>query len=267
MIRVEHVDKHYGTAKVLQDIHFEVKPGTCLGIIGPNGSGKSTLLQCISGVEPTSAGEIVIRNQSLSAYSRKALSQLLAVLQQESLPPVGYSVQEVLEMGRFPFQNWLGRDQTDASTLIAVIAEQLNLAQLLDRPLHELSGGQRQRVALGKVMVQQPEILLLDEPTTYLDIRYQLQFMDYVRKWQRECGLTIIAVLHDLNLAAQYCDQLLVLHGGRQAAIGEPSEILSRERVHEVFGTEPIIIPHPVNGAPQILLQPESHETLGSEAK
>jgi iron complex transport system ATP-binding protein len=257
MIRVEQISKHYDDQIVLQEIHFQVEHGMCLGIIGPNGSGKSTLLQLISGVEPMTSGHIFIRNEPIGQYSRKELSQQLAVLQQDGLPPLGYTVREVLEMGRFPFQNWMGKDRMDASELIEGIAEQLHLCTLLDRKLDELSGGQRQRVALGKVMVQQPEILLLDEPTTYLDIRYQLQFMDYVRKWQRECGLTIIAVLHDLNLAAQYCDQLLVLHEGKQVAIGTPNDIIEQERVAQVFGTEPIIIKHPVNGAPQILLQPQ----------
>lgn len=257
MIRMEQIMKSYGDQPVLNNISFQVKKGSCLGIIGPNGSGKSTLLHLLSGVEKANAGQITIRGKDIGHYSRKELSRVLAVLQQDALPPVGYTVREVLEMGRYPFQNWLGKDTLDAEALLSVITEKLQLAPLLQRPLDELSGGQRQRVALGKVMAQQPELLLLDEPTTYLDIRYQVQFMDYVRKWQQEGGLTVVAVLHDLNLAAQYCDELLVLHEGKAAAFGTPDEIMEKRRLKQVFGTEPIIITHPVSGVPQILTQPE----------
>jgi iron complex transport system ATP-binding protein len=120
----------------------------------------------------------------------------------------------------------------------------------------QLSGGERQRVALAKSMAQQPRLLLLDEPTTFLDIGYQIQMMDYIRGWQQEADLTIVAVLHDLNLAAQYCDQLLVLHEGEVLGIGTPHQILTSDLILQVYGTKPIILPHPISGVPQILLQP-----------
>jgi iron complex transport system ATP-binding protein len=256
MILVEHVDKVFDGEQVLQNIGFEVEPGEFFGIIGPNGSGKSTLLRLISGVDPVTAGSIKLQGKPLAAYSRKELARWLAVLQQDALPPIGFTVREVVEMGRYPFQNWLGADTQDASGLIEVIFEKLDLGPLLERTIELLSGGERQRVALAKVMAQQPALLMLDEPTTFLDIGYQIQMMDYIHRWQREANLTVVAVLHDLNLAAQYCSRLLVLREGRMVAIGTPEEIINSQLISEVYGTEPIVLQHPVTHAPQILLQP-----------
>jgi iron complex transport system ATP-binding protein len=260
MIQVEHVDKRFDGEQVLEDIGFEVRAGEFLGIIGPNGSGKSTLVRLLSGVEPVSAGSIKLEGKPITAYSRKELARWMAVLQQDALPPIGFTVREVVEMGRYPFQNWLGEDTQDAAELIDGIICKLDLHPLLDRSIELLSGGERQRVALGKVMAQQPRLLMLDEPTTFLDIGYQIQMMDYIHGWQRTADLTVVAVLHDLNLAAQYCSRLLVVHEGRLAAIGTPEEIINSELIAGVYGTVPIVLQHPVNHAPQILLQPGKHQ-------
>jgi len=258
MIQLNQVSKSFDGETVLMNVGFAVKPGEFVGLIGPNGSGKSTLLRLLSGVEKPSAGRVYLRDRDAQSYARKELAAWLAVLEQDALPPVGFSVREVIEMGRFPFQNWLGQEQGDAGDeLIDAIIERLQLGELADRPVHTVSGGQKQRVALGKVMAQEPQLLLLDEPTTYLDIAFQIQLMDYVRKWQIECGMTVVAVLHDLNLAAQYCTRLLVLHEGKLVADGEPSEIMTCELIEQVYGTKPIVLPHPVSGVPQILLQTE----------
>ena len=176
------------------------------------------------------------------------------MLQQEGLEPTDFTVREVLEMGRFPFLNWLGREEKDAEPLIEAIIKKLDLNGLEERRLTELSGGQRQRVALGKIMVQEPSLLMLDEPTTYLDIRYQLQFMDMVAEWRNTSGITVISVLHDLNLAAQFCDKLLVLDQGKIAGIGTPEEVLTAAYIRRIFRVEPAIVTHPENGAPQVLL-------------
>ncbi|MOA35109.1 Iron(3+)-hydroxamate import ATP-binding protein FhuC [compost metagenome] len=133
--------------------------------------------------------------------------------------------------------------------------DRLELKEMADRPLSVLSGGQRQRVALGKVMAQQPEVVLLDEPTTYLDIRYQMQFMDLVASWKKEQGLTVISVMHDLNLASLYCDRLLILNEGKVVAEGTPDEILVPETVESVFDVKSHSVIHPDTGVPQLLLQ------------
>ncbi|WP_145025832.1 ABC transporter ATP-binding protein [Paenibacillus sp. Y412MC10] len=255
MIEIREAGKQYGGITALHGLNWSVQEGEWWGIIGPNGSGKSTLLQLVSGVEKASSGEVLIHGKPASAYNRKILSRMMAVLQQDGLPPVHYPVREVLEMGRYPYQDWLGRDEGgNSDALIESIMEKLQLHELADRPLDELSGGQRQRVALGKVMAQEPRILLLDEPTTYLDIRYQHQFMELVAQWRKEEGITVVAVLHDLNLAAQFCDKLLVLRDGQAVGMGTPEDILTEETIRLVYGIEPVIVPHPVSGIPQVLV-------------
>ncbi len=155
-----------------------------------------------------SAGQIASLAGPFPTYPKKQLARRIAVLQQEALPPIGFTVREVVEMGRYPYQNWLGEEEDDPHTKIEEIMRELDLLDMADRPIEALSGGERQRVALGKVVAQQPELLMLDEPTTYLDIGYQQQMMQYIKKWQQDHGLTVLAVLHDLNLAALYLRSL-----------------------------------------------------------
>lgn len=260
MIELRGVGYRLDTCPILQNVGFSVGEGELFGIIGPNGSGKSTLLKLISGTERLTDGEIIIAGRSVASYGRKEMARMLAVLQQEGLPPLGFTVREVVEMGRYPYQNWFGDEATDQDALLNNIMTRLDLNMLAHRTLEQLSGGERQRVALAKTMAQQPRVLLLDEPTTYLDIGYQLQMMDYVRGWQQESKLTVIAVLHDLNLAALYCDRLLVLNGGEGWAIGKPDEVLQEQLVQQVYGTRPLMIRHPSEDVTQVLLRPSMLE-------
>lgn len=255
MIRVNQLFKLHQQLEILRDITFDVTEGEMFGVIGPNGSGKSTLLKLLSGVERPTSGEIRLNGNPVERNSRKDLAKWLAVLQQDALPPVGFTVREVVEMGRYPFQNWLGEEAADCAELIDAIIRDLGLGALEHRTLEQLSGGERQRVALGKVMAQQPRLLMLDEPTTYLDIGYQIALMDSVRRWRQWTNLTVIAVLHDLNLAAQYCDRILLIHQGRQVKVGTPDEIMDENLLSQVYGVRPIILRHPISDLPQILLQ------------
>ncbi|MGN8770631.1 ABC transporter ATP-binding protein [Paenibacillus barengoltzii] len=258
MIKVSGVAKAFGRLEVLHGVDWQVGSGELWGLIGPNGSGKTTLLNLISGVEKPDAGEIALSGRPLSSYSRKELSRKVAVLQQDGLPAVAFTVREVVEMGRFAHQDWRGKEIGGAKAgerLIDGIMERLDLKELEHRPLSALSGGQRQRVALGKVMAQQPELVLLDEPTTYLDLRYQMQFMELVAEWQRDAGLTVVSVMHDLNLAALFCSHLLVMSGGQIVAQGAPDGILSPELVETVFGVQAHQVVHPDSDVPQLLLR------------
>ncbi|APB72048.1 ABC transporter ATP-binding protein [Paenibacillus polymyxa] len=261
-LEVAGLTRAYGEFHALKNISWSVDEGTWWGIIGPNGSGKSTLLHLLSGVDHPTSGNVHIYGKKVGSYSRKELSRLIAVLQQEGLPPVGYTVREVVEMGRFPHQDWLGREKdVDVEAITDRVLERLGLTTLADRALDRLSGGQRQRVALAKVMVQEPRILLLDEPTTYLDLRYQLEFMELLADWRQETGVTIIAVLHDLNLTAQFCEDLLVLKDGMVEGLGASSKLLTEDRIRRVYGVEPVMLPHPDSGVPQLLLRRSASDT------
>lgn len=261
-LEVAGLTRAYGEFHVLKNISWNVDEGAWWGIIGPNGSGKSTLLHLLSGVDQPTSGSVHIYGKKVGSYSRKELSRLVAVLQQEGIPPVRYTVREVIEMGRFPHQDWLGREKgVDVEAIMDRVLERLSLTSLADRTLDRLSGGQRQRVALAKVMVQEPQILLLDEPTTYLDLRYQLEFMELLQEWRQETGVTIIAVLHDLNLAAQFCDNLLVLKDGMVEGLGSSSDLLTEDRIRRVYGVEPVMLPHPDSGVPQLLLRRSAAST------
>jgi len=262
LIEVFQVGKRYGDKQVLDSISFGVRTGEMLGIIGPNGSGKSTLLRILTGVEPADTGKVLVRGRDVRSYSRKKLARIMAVLEQDALPPVGFGVRDIVEMGRYPHQNWLGMESGDPGDLLNRIMERLDLVRLADRRADELSGGERQRVALGKAMAQQPQVLLLDEPTTFLDIGYQLQMLDFIRAWQRESGLTVIAVLHDLNLAALYCERLLVLKDGRLVEEGGPWDIMREDLIEQVYGTRPLVVRHPQTGLPQLLLHPQEQPTM-----
>ncbi|WP_245608569.1 ABC transporter ATP-binding protein [Saccharibacillus sacchari] len=251
----------YDGHQAIEPLSWIVQPGEFWGVLGPNGSGKSSLLGLISGAERASAGSVMVHGRLLPEYTRRELARELAVLPQEGLPPLGITVRDALEMGRFPYRNRFGRepDSAAAKELLMRIAERLALTGLLSRRLDELSGGQRQRVAIGQVMAQQPKILLLDEPTAYLDIHYQLDIMELVQEWRAEEGLTVVAVLHDLNLASQYAQRLLLLREGRHAAEGTPEEVLTPEVVGALYEVmPPIRVVHEEIGAPQMLFRARS---------
>ncbi|AEI45314.1 ABC transporter ATP-binding protein [Paenibacillus mucilaginosus] len=253
-MKVRGLGKRFGARIVLREIDLEVRQGEWLGILGPNGSGKSTLLHLLSGVEAPDQGSIELDGQPLAGYSRKALARLLAVLPQDALPPLGFTVREIVEMGRYPYQNWLGDEREDRSALVERILSWLKLEELQERTVDALSGGERQRVALGRALAQEPRLLLLDEPTTFLDIGYQLEMLERIDRWKEENGMTVVSVLHDLNLASMFCDRLLLLQEGRIRAIGTPEQVLQPAGLEEVYGTRPYVLPHPDSGVPQILL-------------
>ncbi len=255
MIDVNRVKKQYLGKSVLNQVSFAVQPGECFGIIGPNGSGKSTLLRMLSGLENADEGTIHVAGRSIYSYKRRELARWMAVLQQESLQPNGFTVREVVAMGRYPFQNWLGEEtKAGGATLIDSVLDCMGLVELADRPVEQLSGGERQRTALAKAMAQQPRVLLMDEPTTYLDIGYQTQWMNLILHWQKNTELTVVAVLHDLNLAAMYCDRLMLLDHGGIVQIGTPNEVITANRIRDVYGTEASVIRHPGYDVPQLLL-------------
>lgn len=245
---------HHG-GQIIRNIDFTFETNAMYGVIGPNGVGKSTLLQLIAGIIQPTAGEVKLDRKSIESYSRKQLAQRIAVLQQGGLPPLSFTVEEVVSLGRYPYQSWLGFEAGSAETTIDEAMEMMGLLHLRHRKLDQLSGGELQRVALAKIIVQEPKILLLDEPTTYLDIGYQQSIMDVVQSWQKRKGLLVIAVLHDLNLAAIYCDELIGLHKGEIYCQGSPKAVMTSSIISTLYDADTVIIEHPELHVPQLLLQ------------
>jgi iron complex transport system ATP-binding protein len=258
MLEARHVSFSYGEKQVLRDVNLILRDGEMLGVIGPNGSGKSSLVKVLTGVLRPEQGEVYLDGCSIWAYKRKELARRVAVLTQDPLPPVDFSVRAVVEMGRYPHQSWWGTEEGEGwEELLASVCEATGIYPLLDRPLSSLSGGERQRVAIAKAMVQQPRYLFLDEPTTFLDIGFQVQTLQLVRKWQKQSGLSVLIVLHDLNMAAQLCDRILLLHRGEIVASGSPWDVIQPEYLRQTYGVEAIVTAHPHMDRPQLWVKME----------
>ncbi|MBI2875513.1 MAG: heme ABC transporter ATP-binding protein [Candidatus Tectomicrobia bacterium] len=238
MIEVADLAFSYGPDPVLRGLNLRIEAGEFVGLLGPNGSGKSTLLKLLSGVLSPCEGRVRFKGRELASIRRKELARQVAVVPQESSIVFPFRVLEVVLMGRYAHLQGLAlegqRDLEAAQRAMALT----DIEHLADRPITELSGGEKQRVILARALAQQPELLLLDEPTTFLDIRQQGTIYDLLRRLNQQEGLTLVAVLHDLNWAARYCRRLLLLKGGRVWCDGSPAAVLRPERIREVFQTE-----------------------------
>lgn len=224
----------YGRRSVLTDVGFSVQPGEWLTIVGPNGAGKTTLLRLLLGLLQPTQGEIRINDRPLSALSRREMARHIALLPQIAELPFGFTVRDVVAMGRTPH---LGRFQPMRAAdheAVSAALQATETAELAERPVTELSGGEAQRVFLARAFAQQTPILVLDEPTTNLDLFHERTLLDQVQRRQQQ-GAAVIAVLHDLNLAARYSDRILLLSAGRVAALGNPTETLTPTLLQQIF--------------------------------
>ncbi|NUP46906.1 MAG: ABC transporter ATP-binding protein [Catenulispora sp.] len=222
-------------------------------IIGPNGCGKSTLLRALARLLRPTAGSVVLDGAAIATLPTRAVARTVGLLPQSPTAPDGITVAELVACGRHPHQGLLRRWSAADERATAGAMAATGVAELADRPVDELSGGQRQRVWAAMALAQQTPLLLLDEPTTYLDIAHQIEFLDLCARLHREEGRTLVAVLHDLNQAARYADHLVVLHEGRVAAAGPPREVVTAELVAAVFGLPCVIIECPETGGPLIV--------------
>lgn len=253
ILKLLDISFNYGTNIVLQNISLTLEKGSILGILGPNGSGKTTLLKLMSGTLKPSSGKVLFKERSITAYSRKELARQIACLEQENTPHLPFTVQEIVEMGRYP---WLKPLEELSETDLEIINSALacfNLLPKKNQRIDTLSGGERQLVSLARAMAQQPQMLILDEPTTYLDIGHQNMVMNYLLKWNIKHGITIIMVIHDLNLAGQFCQKLMLLNKGRIVAKGTPREVLQEKILIDTYNTAITIVKHPETGVPQFL--------------
>ncbi|GAA0452342.1 ABC transporter ATP-binding protein [Alkalibacillus silvisoli] len=254
MLSVDKVRKEKDFKLLLKDVTFQVDEGSCVGLIGPNGAGKSTLMKMISGLEHPTSGTINVLGQEVGKWSVKKLAQKVSVLTQDGLSPYPMTVYEAVLMGRYPHLSFFQREGLEDYRKVEHVLNITGLMSMRHQMLDTLSGGERQRVAIAKAMVQEPEVLLLDEPTSYLDIGYKVNVLNLVKDWQQREQLTILMVLHDLNLAAQYCDQMILMNNGEIVKRGNSEEIMDVDTLETVYKAKPEIIRHPKSNIPQILL-------------
>jgi iron complex transport system ATP-binding protein len=225
----------YKDRAVLHSVSMSVARREMVGILGPNGSGKTTLLKVLSGIL-TGRGEVKLNSKKIESYGRRELSKLFAVVPQESRVNFPYRVAEIVMMGRACYHSAFaleGKEDLDVARASMELTDSLFLS---DRYLHELSGGEKQRVMIARALAQEPELLLLDEPSAFLDLKHQVQVFQLLRRLNSERGLTIIAALHDLNLAALFFPRLVMLREGRIYRDGSPSEVLTEKTIEEVYG-------------------------------
>ncbi|NLW56734.1 MAG: ABC transporter ATP-binding protein [Firmicutes bacterium] len=229
-----------------------------MGIIGPNGSGKTTLLKCLDKTLTPTAGRILLDGKDLAKISLKELARKVGVVPQQWEVNFAFSAWEIVMMGRYPFLTPFARESREDWVKGRAAMEATNTWELANRPITELSGGERQRVMIAQALAQNPKLLLLDEPTSHLDVNHALELCELLRELKQSEGLTILAVFHDLNLAARYCDALVLLKEGQVYASGQPEKVLSTENLEVVFGVHVRIRQEAETGRPSILFLPRT---------
>jgi iron complex transport system ATP-binding protein len=253
ILRCETVCFAYGTIEAVSEVSLTVNAGEVFGLLGPNGSGKSTLVRLLSGVAEPRTGRVVFAGQALPAYEREALARRIAVVPQEPRLELPFSVLEVVLMGRSPYLKRFGFEQAHDLAVAQRAMEHTGVSVLARREIHQLSGGERQRVILARALAQEPQLLLLDEPTAFLDIKHQVEVYDLLKRLSRQQGLTVVAILHDLNLAALYCDRLALLKTGKVFSCGTPEQVLTYTNIKAVYDTEVYIGLNDITGKVHIL--------------
>ena len=253
-LEVKGLSFSFGDKRVLRDISFEVGAGEFVGLIGPNGSGKTTLLRCIMNYLQASGDTIFVDGTSIQELRPDALARMFAVVPQSSSTDFTFTAYDIVMMGRLPHRSgrFAGATTSDADAVKSSMVR-TNSWKFAGRPFSALSGGERQRVIIARAIAQSPKALLMDEPTVYLDINGQLEVMDLIKSLNKEVGLTVIAVLHDVNLAARYCDKIALLSDGWLEAIGPPTQVLTPETIQSAYGVDVVVRRDPFTNAVYVM--------------
>lgn len=238
---------------VISDLSLNIPGGQVTTIIGPNGCGKSTLLRAIGRLIPSQGGDVHLGDTDIGSMKRKDIAKTIGVLPQSPIAPPGLIVSDLVSRGRHPHQSWIRQWSSSDEEEVNAALEMTDVAELADRSVDSLSGGQRQRVWISMVLAQHTDVLFLDEPTTYLDLAHSIEVLDLVNRLRRDLDRTVIMVLHDLNLAIRYSDNLVVMRDGDLFATGRPEEIITSELLKEVFELDATVIEDPVVGGPLIV--------------
>jgi len=258
LLKVKNLSCGYDSKIILKDINFELKEEEILGIIGPNGSGKTTLFRAITSIIKSMKGEVVLQGKNIKELSFIELARKIAVVSQASNIELNTTVQDYVLLGRTPHRKKY--QFLDSSHDEEIVTNALTLTETLGfrgRLLSELSGGERQLVSFSRALSQEPKLLLLDEPTSHLDITHQVKILDLIKRLNREEGITVIIILHDLNLASEYCDRLVLLNNGSIYKIGSPWEVLTYQIIEEVYKTVVIVNKNPISSKPFVFIVSE----------
>ncbi len=264
MLKIKNIDQEIEDNKILKDINLDLKKGEFLGIVGPNGAGKTTLLRTISNVLEPKKGSVKIKNKDISNMGRKEISKLISMVPQNSYISFPFNALDIVLMGRSPykgrFDSRTKKDKEKAEKYMKLT----NTLQFKNRNVNDLSGGELQRIAIARALIQEPEILLMDEPTSHLDLNHEFEILSLIKNLQDE-GLSIISVFHDLNLASRFCDRIVMLKNGEIFEKGKPKHILTNENVSQVFNANVMIKRNPSTRTPYIV--PISHIPSSTKTK
>ncbi|MEQ9887108.1 Fe(3+) dicitrate ABC transporter ATP-binding protein FecE [Pectobacterium zantedeschiae] len=253
-LTTQNLTAGYGEKRILDGLSLSLPAGKITALLGPNGCGKSTLLKCFAKLLTPESGAIQLNGKPLSTFSARQLSRHLALLPQHHLTPEGITVRDMVAYGRSPWLSLWGRLSQDDRQRVQLAMEKTHIVDLADKRLTDLSGGQRQRAFLAMLLAQDTPVVLLDEPTTYLDINHQVELMKLLRELN-QAEKTVVTVLHDLNQASRYCDHLVMLAGGRVMAQGSPHEVMKPELLQQVFSIDAEIHADPVSGQPMCVVR------------
>jgi iron complex transport system ATP-binding protein len=253
MIEIKNLSVSYGPRVILKNINLGVKVGETLALVGPNGSGKSTLIRTLSGVLPASHGTVSLSGRQMSGLSPAERARRIAVVPQNALLPPAFTTWETVLLGRTPYLNFLGQISPSDEEIARNSLEKVDALDLAERRVGELSGGEQQRVLLARALAQSTAVMLLDEPTTHLDLQHQMGLLNLVHKLSQECRLTVIIALHDLNLAARYADRIALLVDGEIKALGTPKQVLRADVIADAYRWPVQVVEHPFWDGPLIL--------------
>lgn len=243
----------YDSRMILDNVSLQIPSNQISVIIGANACGKSTLLKTLARLIKPAAGEVLLDGRSVHTIPSKQLARTVGLLPQSPIVPEGITVADLVGRGRFPHQTMFGTWRDEDYEAVAEAMDMMNITELANRNIDELSGGQRQRVWIAMALAQQTDILFLDEPTTFLDITYQVEILDLLTDLNRKYGTTIVMVLHDINLSARYADYLFAMRQGKLVAEGKPAEVITSELIKEVFDLDCTIITDPVSNSPSVV--------------
>jgi iron complex transport system ATP-binding protein len=264
-LSAEGVTLGYGDRVIVETLDLRLPPGRVTTIVGANACGKSTLLKAMARLLAPTSGQVLLDGKAIHRMPTKQVARVLGLLPQSPVAPDGIAVSDLVSRGRHPHQGALARWTRADDDAVARALEATDTAHLADRHVDELSGGQRQRVWIAMALAQETDVLLLDEPTTFLDISHQIDVLDLLTDLNRQRGTTVAMVLHDLNLAARYADHLVAMAGGRVVAAGYPGEVLTEDIVREVFGLDSRVVPDPLTGRPMVIPIGRHHTVVEPE--